>query len=439
MEALGSALQFDVQRAGYTKPLTITQVIRSASGGTVRQPLARWTLDGWNGLRGFLRVTVKSRSGAVMASRVMPFCPDSYNPQRATPDSPAQSPYPSQCSSSTPFVLGTVWGLAKGWGVDPFSSGFFFNSAISARLQVGKTYTVTMSIMPAWRAILHVTYRNSRATVKLQAVKPSQCNPCSFRRQARHSSRRSAGLAQQRVPTLASPPAAALPDLVPLPSWGIGVQNIAKTKRYPASSQLEFGATVSILGNGPLDVEGFATGNSPTMPAYQYFWRGNHVVGRVRAGTMGFDNAHGHKHWHFQQFAQYRLLSHNKSLILRSRKVGFCIAPTDAIDLLLPHATMVPSFSGFGGSCGSPSALWVQEMLPLGWGDTYFQSVAGQSFNITKVPNGVYYIEVIANPDRVLHETTYGNDISYRKIILGGTAAHRTVRVPAYDGIDPEN
>ncbi len=37
--ALGSPLQFDVQRASYTKPITITQIIHPRSGGTVRRPL----------------------------------------------------------------------------------------------------------------------------------------------------------------------------------------------------------------------------------------------------------------------------------------------------------------------------------------------------------------------------------------------------------------
>ena len=61
------------------------------------------------------------------------------------------------------------------------------------------------------------------------------------------------------------------------------------------------------------------------------------------------------------------------------------------------------------------------EELPVGWGDTYIQSIVGQSFNITHVPDGTYYIEVAANPEKVLYETTTSNDLSYRKIILGGT------------------
>ena len=95
---------------------------------------------------------------------------------------------------------------------------------------------------------------------------------------------------------------------------------------------------------------------------------------------------------------------------------------------------MSPSktFFGLGGNCGQATALWVQEQLPLGWGDTYSQSLDGQNFNVTSLPNGTYYIEVIANPEKVIHETNMANDVSLRKIILGGTPDHRTLRVPPF-------
>lgn len=223
---------------------------------------------------------------------------------------------------------------------------------------------------------------------------------------------------------------------MPLPSWGISVSHTRATKKARATDQLNFGATVWIGGHSPLDVEGFRSGGSPTMKAYQYFWRNGRVIGRARVETMGFA---GYNHWHFEQFAQYRLLTSAKTLVVRSHKEGFCIAPTDPVDLVLPGATWQPSSIGLNGQCGDPSALWVTEMLPVGWGDTYFQSVPGESFNITAVPDGTYYIEVIANPLRLLYETDTGNDVSLRKVVLGGTPGHRTVRVPAFHGIDPES
>jgi hypothetical protein len=219
-----------------------------------------------------------------------------------------------------------------------------------------------------------------------------------------------------------------------MPAWLINVSH----PRRQTHDFLDFAATVWVGGNGPLDVEGFRSHASPVMKAYQYFWSGGKVIGRVRAGTMGFDSKTGHSHWHFQQFAKYQLLTSAKSVAVRSHKVGFCIAPTDAVDLLAPHAVWQPLSVGLQGACGSPTALWVAEEMPVGWADTYIQSIAGQNFDITHVPNGTYYIEVIANPEKVLHETTTGNDVSLRKVILGGTPGHRTVKVPAWHGIDPE-
>jgi hypothetical protein len=231
---------------------------------------------------------------------------------------------------------------------------------------------------------------------------------------------------------MANPPESALPDLVPLPAWRIGATHVA------GRDLLNFSATVWVGGNGQLDVQGFRVKSSPVMSAYQYFWQNGQVIGRARAGTMGFDSLPGHNHWHFEQFAAYKLLGRNGKLVLRSQKTGFCIAPTDPVDLLLPNATWQPSFVGFSGQCGSPAALWVRETMPVGWGDTYIQSIAGQAFDITKLPNGTYYIQVTANPGHLLHETTTANDVTVRKVIISGTRGHRHVKVPAWNGIDPE-
>jgi hypothetical protein len=287
-----------------------------------------------------------------------------------------------------------------------------------------------------WRGLLHITPADATARVKLTVVKGTQCGKICPPGMAAPHPRALPRLPS--APAMANPPASVLPDLAPLPSMGISVQNYKATAKQPAKSYLSFGATVWVGGHSRLDVEGFRSGGSPVMAAYQYFWQDGRIIGRARAGTMGFDGKYGHEHWHFQQFAQYRLLNAAKSLVMRSQKVGFCIAPTDPIDLLIPHALWRPTYTGLSGACGTPTALWVQEMLPLGWGDTYYQSIAGQSFNISNLPNGTYYIEIIANPERVLYESNYANNISLRKVILGGTPGHRTVRVPSVHGIDPE-
>jgi hypothetical protein len=428
--AVGAPLQFNVRRANYASPLTNTQIIHLRGGGTVKRPLPNWTVKRWAGLHRFLRVTVKNSAGKIVASHVGAFCPNTYNPQRSNPNAPASSHFPEQCTSD-PFQLANAWGIQRGWGVD---TGF-----LSAKLPLGK-YTVTVNVIRLWQRFLNLTPRTSTATVKITVVKPSRCSfPC-VTPASRHRSHTSHGTLPKlpaNVPTLSHPPASSLPDLSPLPSWGIRIEHVKGKKT--SSDDVTFGATVWSGGSSRLDVEGFRSHGSPVMKAYQYYWKNGRIIGRSRAGTMGFTNKPGHDHWHFEQFAQYRLLSKNKKTVVRSQKAGFCIAPTDPVNLLLPHALWQPSFLGFGGACGSQSALWVQEEMPIGWGDTYEQFLPGQAFDITHLKNGTYYIEVIANPEKVLHETNYRNDVSLRKIILGGTPGHRTVKVPAVHGIDPEH
>jgi hypothetical protein len=75
-------------------------------------------------------------------------------------------------------------------------------------------------------------------------------------------------------------------------------------------------------------------------------------------------------------------------------------------------------------------------VLDVGWGDTYQQYLPGQSFDITDLPNGTYFIQVKANPEGKLYETDTANNESPRKIILRGRPGQRTVKVPPYQGID---
>jgi hypothetical protein len=428
--ALGAPLEFDAQRAGYAKPVTITEILHAAGHVEVLRRLPAWTGRDFSGLNRFIRFTVKNSKGKLVFSQIKPFCPNQGNPQRTSPGSPANSPFPQQCASD-PFQLGMVYGLQKDWANDPVGNGFFFGGQ-NLKLKLGR-YKATIDIMSGWRRLLHIAPADATATVDVHVIKAkSGCQIFCF---AKRPHQQKALPELPAAKTLKSPPKADLPDLSALPSWGIGVQNVKAAKGRKASSRLDFSATVWVGGNARLDVEGFRHDGSPWMHAFQYFFHNGHVVGRARVGTMGFSE---YNHWHFQQFAQYRLLNAKKTRVLRSTKVGFCIAPTDAINMLLPKATWVPSFTGLSGACMSQSALWVRETLPVGWGDTYSQFTPGQAFTISKLPNGTYYIEIVANPEKLLYETNMRNDISYRKVILGGTPGHRTVRVPAVHGIDFE-
>ncbi len=141
--SLGSAFQLDIQRADYAAPLTVTQVVQQAGGGTAQIPWPASVVGTIPAaLLHFVHLTVKNAHGKVVASTTFDFCPDSYDPERAVPDSPASSPYPQVCSAD-PFPQGLVWGIAKGWAADPAEA-----YGQQYQLKPGN-YTVTESITPA--------------------------------------------------------------------------------------------------------------------------------------------------------------------------------------------------------------------------------------------------------------------------------------------------
>ncbi|MFB9362572.1 lysyl oxidase family protein, partial [Actinoplanes nipponensis] len=159
-------------------------------------------------------------------------------------------------------------------------------------------------------------------------------------------------------------------------------------------------------------------------------------VGSVAAGTMEWDAREGHRHWHFTDFAQYNLLKADKKVAVRSGKEAFCLANTDAVDYTIPNAKWRPDNTDLSSSCGQNTAVAVREVLDIGNGDTYTQDRPGQSFDITSLPNGTYYIEVKANPAHKLAELSTKNNTALRKVILGGTPAARTLKVPSVNGLD---
>lgn len=426
----GAPLRFDVGRKSYSDPVTIAQVFNDSR----TRSLPASVLDGWNGLKDFIQLTVSNTAGSVVGSDALTFCPNSSGPAPISPDTTGSDTYPTTCGAldRDPFELSDVWGIPAGWAVDP-------TGTTGAAMSLGPgTYRVTENITPSYVKLLGIQPRHAEATVTVTIVngQSSPVGSATNSSPANSSSDGAAGtpgLQQTNVPLMTHPPTSVLPDLVPLPAWQITTANVS------GSDLLEFGATVWVGGNGPLDVQGFRADSSPIMPAYQYFWKDGKTIGKAPVGTMGFDSEPGHNHWHFEQFAEYQLLGANKNLVVRSQKVGFCIGPTDPVDLTLAAATWLPP-GGFGLTrrCGVPTALWVDEQMPVGWGDTYEQTVAGQAFDITNIPNGTYYIEIVANPMHVLYETNTANDTSLREIILSGTPGDRHVTVPPYDGIDPE-
>jgi hypothetical protein len=214
-----------------------------------------------------------------------------------------------------------------------------------------------------------------------------------------------------------------VPDLRALPAWGI--------QTSPGGNYLQFSATVWNAGDSPLVVDGFRREGEDEMDAYQYFFDGDgNQTGYQAVGQLHWDPKPTHQHWHFEDFAKYVLLDADQTQVVKSRKEAFCLANTDAVDQTVPNADWNPDNTDLATACGDHGSLSIREVLVPGWGDTYAQFRAGQSFDLRGLPNGTYYVAVIANPVNRLVEASTDNNVSLRKVLIGGKEGHRTVRVP---------
>lgn len=422
----GGALDLRVSRPDYAHPLAVTQVIHGSAGDQERA-LPDGILHGWDGLDGFIQLTVRNRAGDVVKQVWRRFCPNSYEQQRIDPDGSSEPSFPYGCYANL-FSLGNVWGIDDGWAVSAFGYRGIKFTGPDGR------YTVTAALAPRYQRLFQVPAADASTkvtvvvTTRKRTTKPSPAS-------AKPAYGPDAVAQPEKlpaVPTVAAPNTTNLPDLNPLPAFGLSVRH------SHGRDLLSFGANFWVGGTSRLDVQGFRRPGTDLMDAYQYFYNGDEVVGRADVGTLEYDRRKGHHHWHLEMFAGYSLLDGTKTEVVRSHKQSFCIAPTDMIDLTLPDADWRPDGIGLSSACGGEDALWVRETLPVGWGDTYYQYVAGQSFNITSLPNGTYYVQVKANPTGELFEADTSNDVSLRRVILKGTPGHRRVCVPAVHGIDDE-
>ncbi|MGW7049490.1 lysyl oxidase family protein [Streptomyces avermitilis] len=477
----GAPLEFKVTRKSYKDPVVAQQIIRNGTS-TQKKALPAGLVKDFSGLPGFLEVSVKNAAGAVVSKSKGTFCPNNAS-GRLRPDAPATSHYPESCSTN-PFTLGSVWGVEKGWASN--SSTVDYDTPVD--LPAGE-YTAKVSVAKKYRDLFGIP--NDQPTIKVTVRQQSDGGGegmTSSRSSAHHGGGHAAhsahsahhygprGADDPTPPALshaledrgtahhlgdgrghtdgsriapALKPAAKRPtgragvpanvpkpDLRSLPAWGIAITD-GEEGDVPGKDYLAFSANVWNAGPAPLVVDGFRSPGKDLMDAYQYFYDAKgKQVGYTPTGTMQWDPREGHEHWHFTDFASYRLLSADQTKEVRSGKEAFCLANTDAIDYTVKNANWHPNNTDLSTACGQQNSISVREVLDVGSGDTYTQYRPGQSFDITGLPNGTYYIQVIANPEKRLQETNLKNNVALRKVVLGGTPGARIVTVPPHDLIN---
>jgi hypothetical protein len=453
-----SPLEIRAKRSSYAKPITAEQIVLK-KGKKTAVKLPAGMVTGWGGLANFTTITVKNAAGKQVADYQTDFCPNAYDSARTRRDAPAQNPYPRGCSGG-PFNLGAVWGIQAGWNAPlpslPRTGEFDLpDGKYAATVTVNKKYrdyfkiaakSATLKLTVTVKTIVQDDEAAAAAVARVKAARAGD-DTAAAAAVAEHGEHAGQGDEDRQLSAYKPefrPPAkkpktvrassiakGPRPDLRSLPAWGISMSQEGR------KSYVNFGATVWNAGTSPLLVDGFRQTGTELMDAYQYFFDAKgKEVGSVPAGTMEWDPREGHMHWHFTDFAQYNLLKADKKMAVRSGKEAFCLANTDAVDYTIANAKWRPDNTDLSSSCGQNTAVAVREVLDIGNGDTYSQDRPGQSFDVSGLPNGTYYIEVKANPSNKLTELSTKNNTALRKIVLGGPATARTLKVPSVNGLD---
>jgi hypothetical protein len=181
---------------------------------------------------------------------------------------------------------------------------------------------------------------------------------------------------------------------------------------------LKFSTGVANVGPGPMEL--WASGGPAKTSAYQRIWNSVGGYNDRLAGSFTFVGHEDHDHWHFENFEEYRLRAVTRDngvgeIVARSPKVSFCLLDSRIRDVSLTGASPHGYFS-----CESQG-------ISVGWTDVYGWWLDGQAIDITSVPNGEYWLEVVVDPANQLTESNENNNVGRIRIHVNKTT--KTVNV----------
>jgi len=162
-------------------------------------------------------------------------------------------------------------------------------------------------------------------------------------------------------------------------------------------------------GNGPLEIQPVYNSASGNYHGIQHIYslvNGSLTVTQSMpvAGAFVFDPAHLHFHFPFVTYGLYNSNPDGSigTLVAPSMKDGFCIDNSFIYDLLLPNA-------GFGtwGTCSDPITL---RGLSIGAVDEYDQTDEGQAITIGSLPDGIYWLKALVDPNNFFVESDKSNN-----------------------------
>jgi hypothetical protein len=191
------------------------------------------------------------------------------------------------------------------------------------------------------------------------------------------------------------------PNLTPFPAAELRIESAGGLKL------LRLSTTSWNNGAGNLELVGGATDPvDDEQDVYQRIYNSDGTSAMHLAGTFLWHEAH--QHIHFDDYADYVLEPLVGPLTTRvGTKQTFCIMDTDAINTSLPGAPQSAQYT----ACASQL-----QGMSIGWADTYGYWLAGQSIDITGLPNGDYRLKIVIDPENNILESNDEDNTSFRYI-----------------------
>ena len=126
------------------------------------------------------------------------------------------------------------------------------------------------------------------------------------------------------------------------------------------------------------------------------------VLGSPLAGGTplgGFIYSRCHDHYHFAGYALYQLIGPDGKEVLQGKKRAFCLEDFTPLDNFpLPHSAEPKYDCDYQG-------------IQVGWADTYYNGLTCQFMDVTSVAPGDYTLRVTVNPEHIIPELTYDNNV----------------------------
>ncbi len=198
------------------------------------------------------------------------------------------------------------------------------------------------------------------------------------------------------------------PNLQALPASDVQLETTSDGRTL-----LRFSTTSTNVGAGPLELRAGQVGADNKQDVYQRVYLEGGGAHDYLAGQFVYHPDHGHVH--FEGYARYELQPENAPGASErvGEKVTFCVMDTTRIDTRLPGAPKTAVYT----TCGDQV-----QGLSVGWGDKYGYRLAGQELDVTGLPDGIYVLRIVIDPNgRLLETNDADNQSAVRLQLASGT------------------